>query len=134
MLSLHLCGLTERMQSRKVHLAACLRLHRHPRFAHSRQDARLAGKNNMQCKDKFRNLCLTIIQVQGCACLSFKTSSIVTCLQFAALPRSKYGLSAHSNARTFVFSICRAAPSAACRWTVPCASACARSLSRRTSG
>jgi hypothetical protein len=27
------------------------------------QDVRLAGKNNMQCKDKFRNLCLTIIQV-----------------------------------------------------------------------
>ncbi len=26
------------------------------------QDPRLAGKNNMQCKDKFRNLCLTIIQ------------------------------------------------------------------------
>ncbi|KIZ03425.1 hypothetical protein MNEG_4532 [Monoraphidium neglectum] len=26
------------------------------------QDVRLAGKNNMQCKDKFRNLCLTIIQ------------------------------------------------------------------------
>lgn len=26
------------------------------------QDSRLAGKNNMQCKDKFRNLCLTIIQ------------------------------------------------------------------------
>jgi len=25
-------------------------------------DPRLAGKNNMQCKDKFRNLCLTIIQ------------------------------------------------------------------------
>jgi hypothetical protein len=27
------------------------------------QDPRLSGKNNMQCKDKFRNLCLTIIQV-----------------------------------------------------------------------
>ncbi|GBF99107.1 hypothetical protein Rsub_11916 [Raphidocelis subcapitata] len=26
------------------------------------QDPRLGGKNNMQCKDKFRNLCLTIIQ------------------------------------------------------------------------
>lgn len=26
------------------------------------QDPRLASKNNMQCKDKFRNLCLTIIQ------------------------------------------------------------------------
>ncbi|KAI8473640.1 MAG: hypothetical protein J3K34DRAFT_410090 [Monoraphidium minutum] len=25
-------------------------------------DERLTGKNNMQCKDKFRNLCLTIIQ------------------------------------------------------------------------
>ncbi len=29
---------------------------------HGPQDPRLAGKNNMQCKDKFRNLCLTIIQ------------------------------------------------------------------------
>lgn len=26
------------------------------------QDPRLNSKNNMQCKDKFRNLCLTIIQ------------------------------------------------------------------------
>jgi hypothetical protein len=29
---------------------------------HCLQDPRLASKNNMQCKDKFRNLCLTIIQ------------------------------------------------------------------------
>jgi hypothetical protein len=34
------------------------------------QDARLTGKNNMQCKDKFRNLCLTIIQVGARAGLS----------------------------------------------------------------
>lgn len=32
-------------------------------FSTLQQDSRLAGKNNMQCKDKFRNLCLTIIQV-----------------------------------------------------------------------